>query len=196
MFNLEEQAIINDEIRKLLELGVIVHTQSRNEQIISPIFLRPKKDGGYRMVLNLKELNKQIPYKHFKMENFEQAIRIVNEGDYLASVDLKHAYYTVRIAEDQQKCLCFKWEDNIYQFTCLPNGISEGPRIFTKLMKPVFAALKGKGYSITSFIDDTLICNKTKTGCIACVNDTIEFLQRLGFLHQCRKVSVEAHSVN
>ena len=40
-FNLEEQAIVKDEIRKLLELGVIVITQRRNEKIISPIFLRP-----------------------------------------------------------------------------------------------------------------------------------------------------------
>ena len=136
-FTLGEQAIIRGEIRKLLELKVIVHTHRQKEQIISPIFLRPKKDGGYRMVLNLKELNKHIPYKHFKMENFEQAIRLVHSGDYLASVDLRHAYYTVKVAEEQQQFLCFKWEDNIYQFTCLPSGISEGPRIFTKLMKPV-----------------------------------------------------------
>ena len=87
------------------------------------------------MVLNLKELNKHIPCKHFKMENFEQAIRLVSAGDYLASVDLGHAYYTVKVAEEQQKFLCFKWKDNIYQFTCLLSGISEGPRIFTKLMK-------------------------------------------------------------
>lgn len=180
-FNLAEQTLIDDEIRKLLDLNVIVHTQRKEEQILSPIFLRPKKDGGYRMVLNLKELNKHIPYKHFKMEHFEQAIRLINAGDYLASVDLRHAYYTVKVAEEQQKFLCFQWENNIYQFTCLPNGISEGPRIFTKLMKPVFAALRGKGYSITSFIDDTLICNKSKTGCITCVTDTIALLQRLGF---------------
>ena len=94
-------------------------------------------------------------------------------------MELRHVYYTVKVVEDQQKFLCFKWEDNIYQFTCLLNGIFEGPTIFTKLVKPVFASLRGKGYSITSFIDDTLICNKSKTGCLACVNDSI--LQRLCF---------------
>lgn len=51
------------------------------------------------MVLNLEELNKHIPYKHFKLENFEQAIRIIDKGDYMASVDLRHAYYSVKIAE-------------------------------------------------------------------------------------------------
>lgn len=139
------------------------------------------------MVLNLKELNKFVPYKHFKMENFEQAIRLVNAGDYLASVDLRHAYYSVRIAEEHQRYLCFKWEDVYYQFTCLPNGFSDGPRIFTKLMKPVFAVLRGMGYTITSFIDDTLLCNQSQVGSIACIKDTIALLQKLGFCINSKK---------
>ena len=81
------------------------------------------------------------------MENFEQAIRLVNEGDFLASIDLKHAYYSVRIAEEQQRFLCFTWQGKVYQFTCLPNGIPEGPRIFTKLLKPALAALRERGDS-------------------------------------------------
>ena len=112
-FNLEEQLIIGEEINHLLELKVIEITDRKETQIISPIFLRPKKNGGYRMVLNLKRLNRHIPYKHFKMENFEQAIRLVTAGDYLASVDLRHAYYSVRIAPEQQDLLCFKWKDTI-----------------------------------------------------------------------------------
>ncbi|XP_050693987.1 uncharacterized protein LOC126984394 [Eriocheir sinensis] len=115
------------------------------------------------------------------MENFEQAINLNNAGDYLASVDLRHAYYSVKIAEEQQRFFCFKWQGTVYQFTCLPNGISEGPRLFTKLMKPVFATLREKGYSINSFIDDTLICNSTMQGYLACIQDTINLLRKLGF---------------
>ena len=82
------------------------------------------------------------------MENFEQAIRIVNKDNYMASVDLQHTYYLVKIAEEQQRrYLCFKWQGKVYQFTCLPNGISEGPRLFTKLMKPIFATLRVKALS-------------------------------------------------
>lgn len=109
VFNDIEKSFISEEINKLLELKVIKVTQRMENQVISPIFLRPKKTGDYRMVLNLEKLNKHIPYKHFKMENFEQAIQLVNEGDFLASIDLKHVYYSVRIAEEQQRFLCFTW---------------------------------------------------------------------------------------
>lgn len=88
----------------------------------------------------------------------------------MASVDLRHAYYSVRIAEEQQKFLCFRWQGKIYQFTCLPNGVSEGPRLFTKLMKPVFATLRRRGYTITSYIGDTLITHSSLEGCYECIN--------------------------
>lgn len=124
VFSKEERDIICCEIDKLVDLKVIKETQRQVHQIISPIFLRKKKNGEYRMVINLEKLNKHIAYKHFKMENFEPAVRLINMGDYMASVDVRHAYYTVKIAEEQQKYLCFKWKGKIYQFTCLANGIS------------------------------------------------------------------------
>ena len=112
------------------------------------------------------------------MEYFEQAIRLINAGDYLASVDFKHAYYSVKVAEELQKFLCFKWKDTVYQFTCLPNGTAEGPRLFTKLLKPMFAMLRERGHSITSFIDNTLICHGSGSGCLASINDRIDLFQR------------------
>lgn len=76
--------------------------------------------------------------------------------------------------------LCFTLQGNAYQFTCLPNGIVEGPRIFTKLMKPVFAALRERGFTITSYINDSLICNSSLQGCLTVIKDTIT-LSQLGF---------------
>ena len=94
----------------------------------------------------------------------------------MVSIDLKKAYYSVRIAEKQQKYLCFRWSNKIYQFACLPNGVSEGPRVFTKLMKPVFSSQRKKGHTITSFM-----CSSSSLGCYECMNDTIQLLQRVDF---------------
>lgn len=65
-----EKIIVQEEIDTLLDLGVLVRTERHSDQVFSPIFLRPKLDGGYRLVLYFTELNKSVPYKHFKMENF------------------------------------------------------------------------------------------------------------------------------
>ena len=68
-----------------------------------------------------------------------------------------------------------------YHFNCLTNGVSAGPRIFTKLLKPVYSFLRDKGYTITSYIDDSLICSSSRAGCVTCVQDTFSLLRRLGF---------------
>ena len=47
-------------LEKLKQKGVIKETHQENGEFLSPIFVTPKKDGSYRLVLNLKDLNKYI----------------------------------------------------------------------------------------------------------------------------------------
>lgn len=91
VFSEEEKGIICQEVEKLLSLKVIKVTHIQDHQITSPIFLRKKKNGEFRMVIDLEKLNRHIACKHFKMENFEQAFRLINQGDFMASIDLRHA---------------------------------------------------------------------------------------------------------
>ena len=55
------------------------------------------------MILNLRELNKFITPHHFKMDTFEMALKLVKQDCYFGSIDLRHAYYSVSIAEEVQK---------------------------------------------------------------------------------------------
>ena len=48
--------------------GVISETTHCPGEYISTIFIRPKKDGGFRLILNLKNLNEHVEYQHFKMD--------------------------------------------------------------------------------------------------------------------------------
>ena len=99
-FNDAESAIIDSEIAK--RLTVLRPTHSRGE-FVSSILLRLKKNGvDYRMILNLKELNKFIVYRHFKMDSLKTLTDLMTQGCYMASVDIKVAYYTVPIATEHQ----------------------------------------------------------------------------------------------
>ena len=154
-FNDAEAAIIESEIVQLLNKGVIVESPHSQGEFVSSIFVRLKKNGvDYRMILNLKELNKFIVYRHFKMDSLKTVTDLMSQGCYMASVDIKDAYYTVPIATEHQKFLKFRWRDRLYQYTCLPNGLASAPRIFTKLLKPVFNIMRQKGYLSSSYIDD------------------------------------------
>ena len=61
-FSAEESAIIDSEVAKLLSKNVIETTDHTPYEVISNIFIRPKKDGGYRLILNLKGLLQFVTY--------------------------------------------------------------------------------------------------------------------------------------
>ena len=64
-------------------------------QIVSSIFLHPKKDGSYRLNLNLKQFNTNVVYHHFKMDSIQTIVQLVTPNCFMASLDLKDAYYSL-----------------------------------------------------------------------------------------------------
>ena len=91
-----------------------------------------KKDGGQRPVINLKNLHSFVDAPHFKMKGIHTLKSLVLEGDWLVNVDLKDAYFSVPISQENRKFLCFQFEDKSYQFNCLPFGLASAPWVFTK----------------------------------------------------------------
>ena len=123
----------------------------------STIFPRIKKDGSARIILNLKSFNEHIHNVHFKMDTIREVLFLVQPGYYFASIDLKHAYFSVRAAPSIRRFFRFIWAGHCYQFTCLPQGLASAPRLFTKLTKPVLAHLRARGLNIICYIDDCIL---------------------------------------
>lgn len=105
--SLEEKLKIDKEITKYLDLGIIEKADHSQGEYVNQIFPRPKKSGGVRIILNLKPLNVDIQYQHFKMENLNSAINLMEKDCFMASIDLKDAYYSVNIDMLYRKYLRF-----------------------------------------------------------------------------------------
>ena len=107
-YSTKENGVISQEISKLLKKTVIVQTIAEKGDFFSSVFLQAKKDESYRMVLNLKKLNKYIDSKHFQTESLQQnVLHMVKSGVWKACMDLKDAYYSVPIHKEYQKYLKF-----------------------------------------------------------------------------------------
>ena len=188
-FSYEESQEIDNEIHELFKKGVIVDCERKEGDFVSPIFTRPKKDGKVRLILNLKKLNKAVEYHHFKMETLKQALTLITEGCWFASLDLKEAYFSIHIKEESQEFLKFLWKGHLYKFTVFPNGLACCPRLFTKILKPVMAYLHQLGFISTIFIDDTLLMGDSELECVRNVLASLDIFQRLGFvIHPTKSV--------
>ena len=179
--------LIQQEISSLVIKGVLKEVVHVPDEIISPIFLRKKADGGQRMILNLRRLNINVSNWHFKMETIVSILKLIQKDAFMIKLDIKDAYYSVPIDEDHQKFFRFQINDSLYQYTALPNGFSPGPRKFTKLLKPPFAELRRKMILIAGYIDDLISAAISSQECSYNMLEVVDLLVRLGFFINVKK---------
>jgi len=74
------------------------------------------------------------------------------------------------------------WKNKLFEFTCLPFGLSSGPRVFTKLLRPVVSNLRSRGNVNGIYLDDLLLISNSYESCQLSVYDTRICLERLGFV--------------
>ena len=191
-FSKEETESLETEVGKMISKGAITPVESGTENgFVSSIFLVPKKDGGHRPIINLKRLNYFVPHHHFKMEGIHMLKDLLKQGDFMAKIDLKDAYFAVPISEPDKKYLRFRWKSQMYQFNCLPFGLSCAPWVFTKITKAVAAVLREMGVRIIMYIDDMLIMAESETLLRDHVKGVVYLLENLGFVINFPKSSLE-----
>ena len=54
------------------------------------------------------------------MESLATALELIRKDCYFGSVDLQDAYYSVASALEHRKYLRLIWNEDLYEFTCLP----------------------------------------------------------------------------
>ena len=109
-------------------------------------------------------------------------LNLITPNCFMAKVDIKDAYYSVPIMEEHQKYLKFWFKGELYQFTCLPNGLCSGPRKFTKLLKPRLADMRKNKITVSSYIDDLITIAKSYATCYDSVLHCVQLLDSLGFV--------------
>ena len=117
-------------------------------------FLKEKPDGSFRFILNLKKLNENTTKIHFKMETTMSILKLVAPLTHFTKIDLKDADYTTPVSPSRQKYLKFTNNQDLYKFTCLPNGYCHEHRRFTKVLKPPLSTLRLDNITTAAYLDN------------------------------------------
>ena len=156
----------------------------------SQIFLVPRKPTGYRLILDLSQLNFHIKRFRFKIEGIERLIDMLDPLDWLISVDLKSAYSSIGISRQFVRYLQFSWRNIPYVFTTVPFGISNGPFLFVSLSKAVLRLLRKKLVEIIMYIDDTLVKHHNRETLLSHLDLVLTVFQNCGFTINWKKSSL------
>ena len=128
----------------------------------SRLFLVEKVTGGWRPMIDLSHLNKFICQTPFKMETVSSVLLSVRKGDFLASIDLKDAYFLIPVHQSSRKLLRFLSEGTVYQFKALCFRLSTAPQVFTKVFAAVSAWAHSHGIHLLRYLDDWLVLSSSE----------------------------------
>ena len=146
------------------------------------LFLVEKASGGWRPVIDLSHLNDFVQLTSFKMETVASVLLSVREGDFLASLDLKDAYFQIPIHRSSRKLLRFTSEGTVYQFRALCFGLSTTPQVFTRVFAVVSAWAHSHGIRLLRYLDDWLVHSSSEREAKQAVQSLLSLCRTLGIV--------------
>ena len=146
---------MREQISLMLQKNAISEISPDTSVFYSNVFLVGKAFGGWRPVIDLKQLNHHINAPHFHMHTISSVLSTVERGDFAFKIDLQHAYFQVLIHPHTRKYLCFAFENKVYHFRVLHFSLNTAPQVLTRLGQTVTAYLQG--ISVIPYLDDWLI---------------------------------------
>ena len=140
-----------------------------------------------RSILNLKLFNFIVRKTSFRIETLKSMIAVMQPHQWLASVDLKDAYFHIGVTPAHRRYLRFHWLGQSYQFGALPFGLSSAPRVFTKTLAPLMAWLRLMGVHLYPYLNDILILGESFGEVEQSVQATLQVLTQAGFIVNLKK---------
>lgn len=185
--SVKEQQFLQSEIKRLKNSGIIVEDNS--VQYISPISCVPKRNKKLRLIFDLRHLNGHINTPHFKYEDINYVLDIVEPNDKIITVDIKDGFFHVPVSKSSQRFLGFSFEGKTYKWCRLPFGLSVSPYFFCKTLRPIVNYLRSLGIRISVYVDDFILfaddhsINKQR-------DNLLDLLQKLGILVNIEKSDI------
>ena len=175
------QALLQ-EVEAMLAKGALEIARDPGPGFYSRLFLVEKATGGWRPVIDLSHLNDFVQLTPFKMETVASVLLSVREGDFLASLDLKDAYFQIPIHGSSRKLLRFMSEGTVYQFKALCFGLSTAPQVFTRVFAAVSAWAHARGIRLLRYLDDWLVLSSSEKKAKESIRELLSLCRALGIV--------------
>ena len=173
---------LRQEVEAMLAKGALEIARDLGPGFYSRLFLVEKATGGWRPVIDLSHLNDFVQLTSFKMETVASVLLSVREGDFLASLDLKDAYFQIPIHGSSRKLLRFMSEGTVYQFKALCFGLSTAPQVFTRVFAAVSAWAHSRGIRLLRYLDDWLVLSSSEKKAKESIRELLSLCHTLGIV--------------
>jgi Reverse transcriptase (RNA-dependent DNA polymerase) len=152
-----ELAALKEFLKENLEKGFIRESKSPAG---APILFAPKKDGSLRLCVDYRGLNAVTIKNRYPLPLITEIMDRVTGANYFSKIDLKDAYYRIRIKAGDKWKTAFRTRYGHYEFLVVPIGLTNSPAIFQAYINKALRGLVDD--SCIVYLDDILIFSKTE----------------------------------
>jgi transposase InsO family protein len=141
----------------------------------APILFVPKKDGSLRLCVDYRGLNKITKKNRYPLPLISEIMDRVTGASIFSKIDVKDAYYRIRIKEGDEWKTAFRTRYGHYEYLVMPFGLTNAPATFQSYINKALGDLVDTVCVV--YLDDVLIFSKDEESHKRHVTQVLDRLQ-------------------
>ncbi|RXN17163.1 Retrovirus-related Pol polyprotein from transposon 412 [Labeo rohita] len=147
---------VRNHLHQLLDAEIIRESES---PFSSPIVVVRKKNGDVRLCIDYRKLNLQTVKDSYALPNLEESFSALTGSKWFSVMDLKSGFYQIEMEEADKHKTAFVCPLGFFEFNRMPQGITNAPSTFQRLMERCIGELNLKQALV--FLDDLIVFSST-----------------------------------
>ena len=186
-----EQEALREFVDENLRLGFI---RPSNSQHGAPVMFVRKKDGSLRLCVDFRGLNKISKKDRYPLPLISDLLATAGKARIYTTLDLRHAYYLVRIADGDEWKTAFRTRYGSFEWRVMPFGLTNAPSAFQRFMNDIFSDMLD--VHVIIYLDDILIYSDDPTEHKKHVREVLRRLRLHGLFCKPEKCEFHQDTVN
>ena len=126
----------------------------------SPVLFVPKKDGGLRLCVDYRGLNKITRKNRHALPLISETLDRLSGANWFSKFDLKDAFHRIRIKKGHEWKTAFRTRYGHFEYLVMPFGLANAPATFQAYINRALAGLVD--VTCVVYLDDILVFSKTE----------------------------------
>jgi len=186
----KEEDFLKDYIEKHEKKGFIRPSKS---SIAHGVLFAPKKDGGLRVCIDYRPLNTITKKNRYPLPRIDELQDRLLGAKYFTAIDVRDAYYRVRMKEGEEWKTAFKTRFGLYEYLVMPFGLTNAPATFQELINDTLREYLDD--FATAYLDDVLIFSTTLKEHVQHVRKVLDRLRQKDLPVKLSKCEFHKHRI-
>ena len=152
----EKRKIIEDEIERMLDKGVIECTIS---EWAASVVLAPKPGGKWRFCVDYRKLNEMTKREFYPLPRLEDYMDTLGHAKRFSTIDANCGYWQVEMDESDKPKTAFTAHCGTFQYNRMPFGLKNAPATFQRALDMILTGFRWEYCLI--YMDDVIVFSES-----------------------------------